>query len=415
MHLKRVRLVHFRSYLEAEFVFQPGMNLVVGVNGVGKSSLLDAIRFGLHKVWPKLTVYRGNQNVTVSKDDIKTGEDLLQIRMDFWHRDLPFSLAMESYLDEYRTIGITDEGEEIVRAQSDPEISPDLDVIYPGARESEAQPLCLYFPTQRARTVERRITKAGIGQAAAFNGALIETRDFNAWEIASWINLQEVLAEETVLARNRLDAVKQAAINFLPFVDDFDAVETEEGLRLYISKGEESFPVKQLSDGERGLISLVLDLAKRLAFANPGEGNPVRDGQAIVLIDELDLHLHPRWQRLVVKQLTSTFPNCQFICTTHSPQLIGEVPAERVTIIGEGTVYHPRQTYGMDSSRVLEEVMDAKPRNAEVQEVMNVLFGLIDNEKLHEAKEQLQALIDLVGESDAEVLRAQTMIMFLED
>src|SRR6058998_1031479 len=103
---------------------------------------------------------------------------------------------------------------------------------------------------------------------------------------------------------------------------------------------------------------MVLDLARRLSQANEGTSDPLTEGRAVVLIDEIDLHLHPKWQRQIVHNLTAAFPRCQFIATTHSPQVIGEVEHERVQIIADGLVYSPTHSYGVDSSRVLEEVRD---------------------------------------------------------
>ena len=121
-------------------------------------------------------------------------------------------------------------------------------------------------------------------------------------------------------------------------------------------------PVAQLSDGERGLLAMVFDLTRRLTQANPEMEDPAAEAEAVVLIDEIELHLHPGWQRRIVRNLTETFPKCQFIATTHSPQLIGEVEHDRIQIIADGQVYSPTHSFGVDSSRVLEEIMGADPR-----------------------------------------------------
>lgn len=125
--------------------------------------------------------------------------------------------------------------------------------------------------------------------------------------------------------------------------------------------------VSQLSDGERGILALVLDLTRRLAQANPSMEDPAAEAEAVVLIDELDLHLHPKWQRQIVTKLTKTFPKCQFIATTHSPQIVGEVGHRRIQMIADGQVYSPTHSYGVDSSRVLEEIMGANPRAEKIQ------------------------------------------------
>lgn len=78
-----------------------------------------------------------------------------------------------------------------------------------------------------------------------------------------------------------------------------------------------------MSDGEKCTIALFGDLARRMALANPNKDNPL-DGEGIVLIDEIELHLHPLWQRRILNVLKKVFPNIQFIVSTHSPQVLGE-------------------------------------------------------------------------------------------
>jgi predicted ATP-binding protein involved in virulence len=110
------------------------------------------------------------------------------------------------------------------------------------------------------------------------------------------------------------------------------------------------------------MLSLVLDLARRLSQANPLSRNPLRDGEAIVLIDELDLHLHPKWQRTVVGQLTRAFPRCQFIATTHSPQIVASVQPEQVLLLRDGRAIQADRTLGLDSNWILRALMETDER-----------------------------------------------------
>ena len=144
---------------------------------------------------------------------------------------------------------------------------------------------------------------------------------------------------------------------------------------LQIDREGSTIAVRHLSDGERGVLALVLDLARRLVQANPEMDNPVLEAEAVVLIDEIDLHLHPSWQRAIVRNLTSTFPRCQFIATTHSPQVIGEVGHERIHIMTDSEVYSPTHSFGVDSSRVLDEIMDAESRTKEAQDLLSRVSG----------------------------------------
>ena len=103
-------------------------------------------------------------------------------------------------------------------------------------------------------------------------------------------------------------------------------------LRLTVRKGEHRLSLTQLSDGERSFLALLGDMVRRLALANPDLENPL-EGHGVVLIDELELHLHPTWQRQVVENLRTTFPNVQFIGTTHSPFVIQSLrPGELINL-----------------------------------------------------------------------------------
>ena len=135
----------------------------------------------------------------------------------------------------------------------------------------------------------------------------------------------------------------------------------------------------------------------------------------MVLIDEIDLHLHPKWQREIVRKLTVTFPHCQFIATTHSPQVIGEVEHDRIHILTEDGAFPPTHSFGVDSSRVLEEIMEADPRTREVLELLDRIKREIDHDAFGRAREALSQLIRRVGNDDPEVTRIRMLLEFLEE
>ena len=159
---------------------------------------------------------------------------------------------------------------------------------------------------------------------------------------------------------------------------------------------------------------MVLDLIRRLAQANPKMQDPAANAEAVVLIDEIELHLHPGWQRRIIGNLTETFPKCQFIATTHSPQVIGEVEHDRIHIIADDEVCSPTHSFGVDSSRVLEEIMDAPSRTTEVEELLKKISQEVGKPRYEKARELLARLIDSLGESDPEVTRIATLLEFME-
>jgi len=119
-----------------------------------------------------------------------------------------------------------------------------------------------------------------------------------------------------------LEAVRKAIVSVFPGISDPHIILNP--LKFVVKKDRETLDIMQLSDGYKTLLSLVIDLAIRMALANPEVKNPL-ESEAVVLIDEIDLHLHPEWQRRVVGDLLRTFPKTQFLLTTHSPFIIEAV------------------------------------------------------------------------------------------
>lgn len=213
----------------------------------------------------------------------------------------------------------------------------------------------------------------------------------------------------------RTEKVAEGIAQFLPTCRNLRADEAGE-LDAIIDRLPTTLPVRQLSDGERGTLAMVLDLTRRLAQANPHLVDPAAQAEAVVLIDEIDLHLHPRWQREVIHNLTAAFPRCQFIATTHSPQVISEVTHDRIQVMTADGIYSPGHSYGIDSSRVLEEVMDVTPRPAAVEQKLQEISKLARPETLAAARNALVELAEQLelGENDPEVTRLRTLLDFME-
>ena len=183
---------------------------------------------------------------------------------------------------------------------------------------------------------------------------------------------------------------------------------------MTVKKQDRELNVNQLSDGEKCLLAMVGDLARRLAIANPGLDDPLL-GDGIVLIDEIELHLHPRWQRDIIPALKKTFPNCQFIVTTHSPQVISHVQPEGVFILerdeSEGLIIMGAEgSYGRDSNSILEDLMEVPERPQKIKDSLQQLFKFIDDGNLEGAKELREELASEIGDDEPEFVRADVLI-----
>ncbi len=420
MRVARIKLTNVRAIDTAEFHFRPGFNLVVGVNGAGKTTVLDALAFCLSKIIGRAVRYRTPAQ-SFGADDIRKGTDALQIECDFesggktetytLHRPHE-SVVVPKEMDQF------DRGETGHTAKT----TSTIEKFFPSrsaegeAPPSKGQPLAVLFSTNRAVPSERAPSRgvAAGGIKSAYSDALSNRRELRLAEFAAWIRAQEALSSERSVAKRALIALEAAVTRFLPTyrnvrVDDIG----KRGNLLLIDRSNTTLSVRSLSDGERGVLALVLDLTRRLVQANPELDDPAAEAEAVVLIDEIELHLHPGWQRRIVENLIKTFPKCLFIATTHSPQVIGEVEHDRIHIIADSEVYSPPCSYGVDSSRILEEIMDTDPRTESVKELLVRISRTISNDRYDDVHSLLAKLSARLGEGDPEVTRIRTLLDFM--
>ena len=185
---------------------------------------------------------------------------------------------------------------------------------------------------------------------------------------------------------------------------------------MVIDKNGESFDLNQLSDGEKNLIALVGDIARRLTLANQRCKRPL-DGEGVIMIDEVDLHLHPSWQRIIIPRLLEVFPNCQFFISTHSPQVISNMKPEDIFLLSyinkEIEFTKPEESYGMSIDRIVELVMDDHSRPDKPRKKLKHLFELIERKKIDQAKKIVCSMKEYMS-SDPDLLRAEMLIRMEE-
>ena len=407
-----LKLVNFRPIETAEFQFQPGFNLIVGLNGVGKTSVLDALCVCLSSFVKRANMLRTSVEA-FTHDDIRVGADALGVecsgQIGSYEHSYLIHKSRDASAPQKKMKGMPRK-----QAHDTPERAAFVGASPTKATGSEpgGRPLAVLFSTNRAVPTERAPSEsvAAGGTAAAFADAFAN-RELRLGEFADWMRVQQTLQSDR--AKRALVAFEEAVSRFLPGYAHL-RIDGDDRRRLLIDRGRSTLSVRQMSDGERGILALVLDLTRRLVQANPEMRDPIMEAEAVVLIDEIDLHLHPKWQRQIVHKLVATFPRCQFIATTHSPQVVGEVESDRIQIMTDGEVYSPTHSFGVDSSRVLEEVMDAPPRTREVGELLTKVSREIGKRRYDNARGLLVKLADRLGENDPEVTRIGTLLEFME-
>jgi len=394
MKVLSLHLINFRGIAELRVDFTERTTAFVGINGVGKSAILDALAIALSQL-----IWRINGNPQkarpIALDDIRQGTEFARISMTVHLRGREVQWA----ITKNRKAG----------QNADPLRKSALDALNEAAKklvdlwdhvESDRfelfdLPLAVYYDVNRAvLDIPIRVREQLLNNPyEAYRDALDHGgADFKRFFI--WFRNQEDFENEQRRDHPEfrdlgLEAVRTAVEVFTGF-RELRIRRTP--LRMTVVKQELELNVALLSDGERNMLALVGDMARRLRLLNPSLVNP-NEGQGVVLIDEIDLHLHPGWQRSVASSLERTFPNCQFIITTHSPQVVSELVEESVYLLRDGQgLGHPQASYGLTSSHVLEEVMESRARPAPVESKLAAVFESIERSELIKAKAQLKEL-----------------------
>ena len=173
----------------------------------------------------------------------------------------------------------------------------------------------------------------------------------------------------------------------------------------------ELHPMYEMSDGYRSVLSMVADIAHRMAVLNPQLDDAILETPGVIIIDEVELHLHPGWQKRILKDLTSVFPNIQFIVSTHSPEVITSYKeANLILLKHEGSASQIESAYGKDVNTVLRSILLVGDRPAEIKELFDKFSQVLDAEDYPKARKILSQLENILGYDDPEVYKARSSL-----
>ena len=402
MKLKSIHLQNYRAHKDLTVKFDAPFTVVAGVNGSGKTSLLE----GIAEVLPCFSVGAQYTETPSFPLDSFKGINFVHLRTDEtngrfrFERQYPVQIAADSelYGMEMEWEAVKYDG--VTKAQYTNNIRGDI-------VQETMQPLFAFYRARRSWQADDQIineTRAAQEKPSRLNGyenwknAETSVASLQNWIIAKCLERYQWCSETGSLF-NEITNDELALVNLALR----QAVENIGGLRydLYqkcmLVEWGSAAPVSfdNLSDGERVVICLVADIARRICLLNPQLGERATvETPGVVLIDELDVHLHPKWQRLIVKGLKAAFPALQFIAASHSPQILGELLPEEIVLLRPGgqDTRHPRVSYGLDSGQVLKAIMDAPARNEDVEKKVEQLFTHIEAGELDVAEAALGEL-----------------------
>lgn len=414
MKLKKIFLKNFRQYEKEEIVLpNSSFIVIIGINGAGKTTLLDGISMCISHIVGRLTSPKDEYYIqySIESKDILNGKTNSAFTSELSYDNQPIKITVTKEIDK-------------IGNKFDFEPKYPFKVIKEDLLKNAVSelPLLVYYRANRSFKIKDD-SKSGSYYAKQLNGyrfsTTLNTSAFSPFE--KWILTKENIENEKKIELKDFDfsmpalkVIRKAVESFMTELHEnsfssfrgkrkedsnFDYGNSTIG-ELVIKKGDETIMISQLSSGEKSVISLVADLAVRLSILNKESSNAL-SGNGIVLIDELDMHLHPKWQRNLIPALKKVFPNVQFIATTHSPQIISRISDKDIIILSDKKHYSASSNpLGRDSNGILEEIFDTVSRPKEVETLLSNIFSKLSKENISETKEMIRQLETQVAKND---------------
>lgn len=396
--------------------------ILIGNNGSGKTSILEGISLALSWFVSRIKTEKGS-GIQINELKIKNDANSGSIKLDVIDRDTQFSWM----------IAKSKKGKKNLQSSNLEGLNRLADIYRSEYTENNdiSFPILTYYDANRGvLDIPLRIrTKHNFAQLNGYDNSLkgsVDYRTFFEWfrEKEDIENEEKVSLLKSIksnsefdadfvnklnnLGDRQLNAVRNALSIFLPEFQNI-RVERKPRIHLAVDKDGERLNLEQLSQGEKLTMAMVGDIARRLVILNPHLEDSLL-GEGIIIIDEAELHMHPKWQRSFVERLNNTFPNCQFIYTTHSPLLISDFRDVYCLSLSNGELTEVDQMYGLDVNQVLLDAMDTDVRNSEIQNLVDDFRDSIAHKNIIQAEEYFFQLNDLLPENHIELIKSRLLL-----
>lgn len=422
MRIDQLQIQNFRCFDSLTLDLHPEFNVLIGENGAGKTALLEALVIATGD-W--LRAIGG-----LARRDIDTADVRLVGRR----------VGDATTFEPQPPVSVTAHGRvgglpaKWIRTLGTPNgrVERDVDAMLRGIAKEAARrvrageevtlPLIAYYDIGRLWASPdddeeySPLTQPELSRLEGYRDTL--TARTGARGLTRWLAYQDYVAYQEKQEAPIFRVVLEAMRGMVERAADvrFDAKRLEVVVEF---EGGEVHPFAHLSDGQRNMLALAGDIAMRMARLNPQfDSDVLRGTPGVVLIDELDLHLHPRWQRHVVEDLRRTFPLVQFVTTTHSPQIVSEVQPECLMTLARRrdhiSIERGTQAYGLDTNWILEHLMEVPARPKSVQTLISRVENELEEGELDGARRALAKVRDVLHGDDGDVARLEASINNLE-
>ena len=403
--LREIRARNYRCFDELTLLIEEDTTVLFAENGGGKTALLTALAMGLgvfQRGSPKTARLRPTRDIRLRTLGERGRREPVGPCELAWTADVGATESVTWSMAAQAGVGITKGHRRILEALER--------VRAPGER----WPLFAWYGVDRlGRQRERRRRVERVGDRwEAYDSSL--DPDLDEAPLLQWLQ-DEMLGDVSRRDRGEPErffhkAVLEATVRATPGVEDawYDATAQSPVVRF---EDGHAAPWTELSDGYHVFIALVADIARRAVMLNQFDGAdaPARV-EGVVLIDELDLHLHPRWQRVALPRLRAAFPRLQLIVTTHSPQVLSSAENRQVRRLVDRRLQEHVFVSGRDTNAILRDLMHTDDRDDEGVSALRRLHDAIDLAEHERADQIYRELVERWGASDPALIRAKGLM-----
>lgn len=416
MRLKQINLKNFRGFKKFKMDLDSRTNVIIGQNGAGKTTILDSIAICFTHLTGNLSSSNEGYNIDAwfTSQDITNGENdgkcEIIVQDPSINDNQPFKIEVTKQRDQ-KGLSFDKAPEQCLKTIKDKLKTNQILSIpiiayynvhrtYP-LNEDLKEPKKVYnkllFAYEKSLVLRspsfKKFEKWFQQQVIEDNAYKVKNKDLNL-ELPSLKNIRNALDKFLSIIQPDTFGSIQSTSESTTFID-FDVTTKQ---NLIIEKSGKEILFNQLSDGERMIVGLVAEITRRLILAN--EKDPI-NGTGIVLIDEIELHLHPNWQRRIIQALEGTFPNVMFILTTHSPLVLSSLRRSSIKVISNSQSVPTEELpdiYTGTSDEILERLMLSqdsynpyKNKISEIDKLFNEMKFDLAKEKLKQIKSELNS------------------------
>ncbi len=457
--LKHLKLTNFRCFQDLEIDFDEKLTVFIAENGGGKTAILDAVAEGLKAYLASFKIKGFEKSELNPADDIREGSPFsdIEIKSTVSYIRPENTIVEEASGEAYKSKNKKIEKVDLSKWDSLLEDNRfDIELRSNGSRFISSNytsfsrdahyfknihsvtnlPILVYYGGDSVSVAYSSKIKTSLERTDLLYKDALNPSRFSFTPFFNWYKSQEdtmfrigdTKDPEYKTIDNQLKKIKYAMESILnddPNNRVYTNLRLNKDLKMGMDKkqpdgGSQFIKISQFSAGEKALFAFVADLGLRLLKARldadftEKEGIGEIRGKGIVLIDEVDLHLHPKWQRKVVGKLMDIFPDVQWVMTTHSPLMLGAIPSKHVLRLNNGKVERVQDTYGREIDDILSIIMDIDPGT--FTEKINLISTLISQNKLQDAEKEISTIettINAEGDNGTEhpdILRMRSLL-----